>query len=270
MNEREVLLKGAEALRKRLRRRPRVGVVLGSGLGRMAEECDLKIPYTEIYGLKAPTVSGHRGSFAVKECASGDVLFMMGRVHYYEGLSAAEAVRPVRLMRLIGTEKLILTNVSGAINPDFAVGDPVMISGHIASLMPSPLRGENVVELGTRFPDMSEVYSKRILNAAPGIFKDAGIKYRQGVYLQAPGPQYETPEEIRMFSLWGADMVGMSTAIEAIAAKHAGMEIAGVSLISNFAAGITDKKLSHEEVKEAASKGAEKFEYVVSRLIDEI
>lgn len=270
MNEMDILLKGAEALRNRLRCRPRVAVVLGSGLGQMAEECDLKIPYAEIYGLKASTVSGHRGCFALKKCASGDVLFMMGRVHCYEGLSAPEAVRPVRLMRLQGIEKLILTNVSGAIDPDFKVGEPVMISGHIASLVPSPLRGENISELGTRFPDMSEVYSKRLLRAAKGIFAEAGIKYREGVYLQAPGPQYETPEEIRMFSRWGADMVGMSTAIEAIAAKHAGMEIAGVSLISNFAAGITDKKLSHEEVREAAKKGAEKFEYVVSRLIDEI
>ena len=263
-------MQGAEALKKRIRRRPRVAVVLGSGLGGVGENAEIKVPYAEIPGLKASTVSGHKGCFALKKYGSGDVLFMMGRVHYYEGLSAAEAVRPIRLMRLLGAEKLILTNVSGAINRDFEVGDPVMISGQITSLVPSPLRGENVAELGTRFPDMSEVYSERILSAAPGIFKDAGIEYRQGVYLQAPGPQYETPEEIRMFSLWGADMVGMSTGIEAIAAKHAGMEIAGVSLISNFAAGITDKKLSHEEVRQAAQRGFDKFAYVVERLIDEI
>ena len=268
--EYQKLLVAEAELEKRLNDRPETAVVLGSGLGGFAEDFPLKIPYTEIPWLKPSTVSGHEGAFAFGEIGGKKVLAMTGRVHYYEGYSAAEVVRPVRLAAMLGTKKLILTNVSGGINPDLPIGSPVMISGHIACLMPSPLRGENADELGVRFPDMSEVYSFRFRETAKRIYKELGSEYREGVYLQAPGPQYETPEEISAFRIWGADMVGMSTAIEAVAAKHAGMEIAGVSLIANAAAGLSDKKLSHEEVKAAAASGAVRFNALVTELIKRI
>ena len=268
--EYEILLNAAKCLRARLKQIPEVGVVLGSGLGGFAEEFPNKIAYGDIPGLRTSTVGGHRGVFAEGETEGRHTLAMMGRVHYYEGCSAAEVVRPIRVMALLGVRKLILTNVSGGINPELGTGSPVMIKGHMSFLMPSPLRGENIEELGTRFADMSAVYSPRILASARRIFADAGAEYREGVYLQVPGPQYETPEEISAFRAWGADMVGMSTATEAVAARHAGMEVAGVSLIANAAAGLGTGELSHEEVKAAAALGAERFNAVLKGLVHAI
>ena len=268
--ESKKLTEAAAELRKRLPGIPDVAVVLGTGLGGFAEQFPTVVPYTEVPWLVPSTVSGHRGAFAMGAVGGKKVLAMTGRVHYYEGYTAAEVVRPVRVMAMTGVKKLILTNVSGGIDESLPIGFPVMLSGHIASLMPSPLRGRNVDELGVRFPDMSEVYSRRIRNIAKEIYADLGMEYREGVYIQAPGPQYETPEEIAAFRIWGADMVGMSTAIEAIAARHAGMEVAAVSLISNPAAGIGKHELNHEEVKAAAAVGAQRFNALLTELIRRI
>ena len=267
MKEYDILLRGAEALAMKIDKKPDVAVVLGSGLGEMAQASPIRVDYSLIPGMPRSTVPGHDGAFCMDEVQGKSVLFMSGRAHLYEGYSPAEAVRGVRLMRLAGAEKLILTNAAGAINADFDVGYPVMISGQISSFVPSPLVGENPGALGVRFPDMTEVYSARIRDIARSAFEKRSVKYREGVYLQVTGPQYETPEEINAYRALGADMVGMSTAIEAIAARHAGMEVAGVSFITNRAAGLGGGKLSHEEVRESAERGGELFRSIVRALI---
>ena len=251
---------------------PETAITLGSGLGAFCDNivAEATIPYTMLPYFPVSTVSGHDGEFVFGTLGGKRVVAMRGRVHYYEGYSPEEVVMPVRLMRMLGAEKLILTNVSGAVNPSFAVGDLIALKGHIASFMPSPLRGENAEEFGVRFPDMSEVYSSRIRSIMRETARKLGFEYKEGVYLQASGPQYETPEEVRAFGLLGADLVGMSTAIEAIAAKHAGMEICGVSCVSNMACGVGSGKLTHEEVKEAAAKSAPIFTALVTELIARI
>ena len=227
---------------------PETAITLGSGLGAFCDNivAEATIPYTMLPYFPVSTVSGHDGEFVFGTLGGKRVVAMRGRVHYYEGYSPEEVVMPVRLMRMLGAEKLILTNVSGAVNPSFAVGDLIALKGHIASFMPSPLRGENAEEFGL------------------------GFEYKEGVYLQAPGPQYETPEEVRAFGLLGADLVGMSTAIEAIAARHAGMEVCGISCVANMACGVGSGKLTHEEVKEAAAKSAPIFTALVTELIARI
>ena len=251
---------------------PEIALTLGSGLGDIADNivAEATIPYAMLPYFPVSTVSGHDGAFVFGTLGDRRIAAMRGRVHYYEGYSPEEVVMPVRLMRMLGAEKLILTNVSGAVNPTFGVGDLITLKGHIASFVPSPLRGENAEEFGVRFPDMSEVYSARIRGIIRDIALKLGIEYKEGVYLQAPGPQYETPEEVRAFGLLGADLVGMSTAIEAVAAKHAGMEICGISCVANMACGVGAGKLTHEEVKEAAARSAPAFVRLVSELVERI
>lgn len=243
-------------------------ITLGSGLGGLCDNivAEATIPYAMLPYFPVSTVSGHDGEFVFGTLGGKRVVAMRGRVHYYEGYSPEEVVMPVRLMRMLGAEKLILTNVSGAVNPAYGVGELIALKGHIASFVPSPLRGENAEEFGVRFPDMSEVYSLRIRKIMQEIASELGFEYKEGVYLQAPGPQYETPEEVRAFGLLGADLVGMSTAIEAVAAKHAGMEICGVSCVANMACGVGSGKLSHEEVKAAAAKSSPLFVKLITEL----
>ena len=249
---------------------PKVAVVLGSGLGMVAEKAQnaVAISYTKLPGFPASTVSGHRGQFVCGFVGEVPTIFMQGRIHYYEGYSMEDVVMGVRLMRGLGAETLLLTNAAGGITQP--AGTLMAISDHIASFVPSPLRGKNEEAFGVRFPDMSEVYSHRIL----GVFKEIAAKYEiplgEGVYLQAPGPQYETPAEIRAFSSFGADAVGMSTAVEAIAAKHMGMEVGGISCIVNPAAGISKTPLSHAEVQEMAAKMSVQFTLLLEETIKEM
>ena len=251
---------------------PEIALILGSGLGGFAEKIEVKqtLDYKDIPGFPVSTVWGHAGRFVFGFCDGVPVAVMQGRVHMYEGYTPQEAVLPVRLLHALGAKVLFLTNAAGGIQPGMKAGEFMLITDQISSFVPSPLRGENIDTLGVRFPDMSAVYSPRLQKIIRKVAVNADIPLKEGVYVQTVGPAYETPAEIRMFRLLGADAVGMSTAIEAIAARHCGMEICGVSCISNLAAGISPHPLSHEEVKEAADKAAPQFEQLVRQSIAEI
>ena len=242
--------------------KPTVAIVLGSGLGNFVEKIKVvkEIDYASIKGFPRSTVSGHQGKFIFGYIGEVKVVCMQGRVHYYEGYSTQDVVLPIRVMGCLGAEALFLTNASGGLNSDFTPGDLMLITGQISSFVPSPLIGENIDELGVRFPDMSNIYDKNLREYIQNIAKTMEIKLQQGVYLQVTGPNYESPEEIRMFKILGADAVGMSTAIEAIIARHTGMRVAGISLITNYGAGLSSNTLSHEEVKQTAEEAREKFE----------
>ena len=198
------------------------------------------------------------------------MLIMKGRVHYYEGYSMAEVVMPVRVMRMLGAGILILTNAAGGINPSYKPGTLVRITDQITSFVPSPLIGANMEALGTRFPDMSHVYDTVLGEQLDAVARAQGITLEEGIYLQTTGPNYETPAEIRMYQRLGADLVGMSTACEAMAARHAGMKIAGVSCVTNMAAGISTSELNHKEVQETANRIAEDFQTLIYKFIAEI
>lgn len=259
-------------VKERISFQPEIALILGSGLGGFAEKIDVKetLPYAEIPGFPVSTVAGHVGRFVFGYCDGVPVAVMQGRVHMYEGYTPQEAVLPVRLLHLLGAKVLFLTNAAGGIQPGMHAGEFMLITDQISTFVPSPLRGQNLDALGVRFPDMSEVYSKRLNQIIRKIAVNAEIPLKEGVYIQTAGPAYESPAEIRMFRMLGADAVGMSTAIEAIAARHCGMEICGVSCISNLAAGISPHPLTHEEVKEAGDKAAPQFEQLVRQALTEM
>ena len=259
-------------VKERISFQPEIALILGSGLGGFAEKIDVKetLPYAEIPGFPVSTVAGHAGRFVFGYCDGVPVAVMQGRVHMYEGYTPQEAVLPVRLLKMLGAKVLFLTNAAGGIQPGMHAGEFMLITDQISSFVPSPLRGQNLDALGVRFPDMSEVYSKRLNQIIRKIAVNAEIPLKEGVYIQTAGPAYESPAEIRMFRMLGADAVGMSTAIEAIAARHCGMEICGVSCISNLAAGISPHPLTHEEVKEAGDKAAPQFEQLVRQALTEM
>ena len=256
----EKLEKCLECVRKQTDFVPDVAIILGSGLGALADEIKTEavVEYSSIEGFPVSTVPGHKGRFVFGYIGDVKVVVMQGRVHFYEGYPITDVVLPTRLMKLMGAKILFVTNAAGGANADFNAGDLMLINDHICKV-PNPLIGQNVEELGTRFPDMSAVYSERLRNVVRDAAKENNVDLKEGVYVQLTGPSFETPAEVRMCRILGADAVGMSTACEAIAARHAGMEIVGVSLISNKAAGISETPLSHEEVQEAANIAAPKF-----------
>lgn len=249
--------------------KPEVAVILGSGLGEYASKIKIEqiIPYTEIEGFPVSTVVGHKGQFVFGYVKEVPVVIMQGRVHYYEGYPVTDVVLPVRLMGMLGAKKLILTNASGGINTGFHPGDLMLITDQIMSGIPNPLIGANVEELGTRFPDMSEVYKKDLQEIIRNTAKNCGIPLKEGVYVQTTGPNYETPEEIRMYRSLGADAVGMSTVCEAMAANHMGMRVCGISCISNLAAGISENPLTHAEIQETADRVAPLFQQLITASI---
>lgn len=261
-----------DIIRKKTDFVPRTAIILGSGLGEFAQAVQIEtiIPYDEIDGFPVSTVSGHQGRFLFGTIGEEPVVIMQGRVHYYEGYPMQDVVLPVRVMKLLGAENLILTNAAGGINREFSPGDLMLLTGHISALVPSPLLGPNIDELGTRFPDMTEVYDSALRQKVQQAAADIGVNLRQGVYLQTTGPNYETPDEIRLYGLWGADAVGMSTVCEAIAAKHMGMHICGISCITNMAAGLGKSELNHNEVKETADKAAESFQKLLLGFIEKL
>lgn len=254
-----------KSVRDKIDFKPEAALVLGSGLGDFAEKikAEAVLDYHEIEGFPVSTVAGHQGRFVFGYAGDVPVVCMQGRVHYYEGYAMSDVVLPIRLMRRMGAEILLLTNAAGGIGQGMQAGDLMLITGQIASFVPSPLIGENREELGTRFPDMSAVYDKELQRLICRVAMESDIELKQGVYLQTTGPQYESPEEIAMFRILGADAVGMSTACEAIAARHMGMRVAGISCISNLAAGISPNPLNHEEVKKAADAAAPRFQRLV-------
>ena len=245
---------------------PKVAIVLGSGLGDYASQIkvECEIPYSEIQGFPVSTVPGHAGKFIFGYIDSVPVVCMKGRVHYYEGYSITDVVLPIRLMYLLGAKILFLTNAAGGVNTSFHAGDLMLIKDHLAAFAPNPLIGPNVDELGTRFPDMSNVYDRKLQDIIKKVAKENGVYLQEGVYAQMTGPSYESPADVKMLRVLGCDAVGMSTVVEAIAANHCGMQICGISCISNLAAGMSDKPLNHKEVQEAADEAAPKFQKLVT------
>lgn len=258
-----------ECIQKKVNFHPKVALVLGSGLGDYGDNIDIRyrVDYAEIDNFPISTVEGHQGRFLFGYIKDVPVVVMQGRIHYYEGYSMSDVVLPIRLMHLMGAEILMLTNSSGGLNPAFVPGDLMMITDQISTFVPSPLIGKNIDELGTRFPDMTHIYDRSLQQMIRDVAKDMDFSLKEGVYIQFTGPNYESPAEVQMARLLGADAVAMSTACEAVAAKHMGMRICGISCISNMAAGITGQPLSHEEVKAAGERVAPVFSKLVTESI---
>lgn len=255
---------------------PSIGVILGSGLGANADMLDIveTIDYCRLPDFPISTVQGHKGRFVLGYINEIPVIMMQGRVHYYEGYSMSDVVLPTRLMGMLGAKIIFLTNAAGGLNTSFSAGDLMIITDHISSFVPSPLIGPNIENFGVRFPDMSEVYSKELINILEESAKSLGIDIKKGVYVQSSGPNYETPAEVRMFKNLGGDAIGMSTACEAMAAHHMGIEVCGISCISNMACGLSDAPLSHAEVMETGNQVAASFTALIRdaiiRLADRI
>lgn len=265
----EKVVKCYESIKYRVPFRPRVALVLGSGLGNYADTMDVKgeIEYSEIDGFPVSTVPGHAGKFIFGYVKDVPVVCMKGRVHYYEGYPITDVVLPTRLMKMMGAEILFLTNASGGINPEFSAGSFMLIKDHISCFAPNPLIGANIDELGCRFPDMSKVYDPQLQEIIKNKAKECNIPLHEGIYVQLTGPSFEAPAEIKMLRILGADAVGMSTVVEAIAANHMGMKICGISCVANLAAGMTDQPLTHEEVQEASNNAAPLFRQLVTEAI---
>lgn len=262
----------AKEIRKKTDFIPRTAVVLGSGLGAFAElvEDAVSVDYRDIEGFPVSTVPGHKGRFVFGRVGKEPVAVMQGRVHFYEGYPMEEVVLPLRTLHALGARRVVLTNAAGGIGSHLEAGDLMLLTDHIATLAPSPLLGPNEDALGPRFPDMTEVYSRELREKAKAAAAKLRIPLKEGVYLQATGPQYETPAEIRMFRALGADAVGMSTACEALAARHMGMEVCGISCITNLAAGLGGKPLSHREVQEMADRAADRFQRLLRGLLESL
>ena len=248
---------------------PKVGLVLGSGLGEFAKEINVsfELPYSEIDGFPVSTVPGHDGKFIFGYIADIPIVCMKGRVHYYEGYEVSDVVLPIRLMIKLGIKTLFLTNAAGGLKDGFSAGDLMLITDHISVFAPNPLIGPNDPEIGPRFPDMTEVYNLKIREKIQEIAYENDIPLETGVYCQLTGPTYETPAEIKMLKTLGVDAVGMSTVVEAIAARHMGVNVCGISCISNLAAGISKTPLSHAEVQQAADEAAPRFTRLVTEVI---
>lgn len=269
----EKLKKCYESVKSKIDFKPEIALVLGSGLGDYADtavDVYATLDYSQIEGFPQSTVEGHKGRFVFGYVHGVPVVIMQGRVHYYEGYPMTDVVLPARLMSMMGAKVLFLTNASGGINANFTAGDFMLITDHISNFVPNPLIGANVDELGTRFPDMSEIYNKKLRDVIKSSANELGIKLQKGVYLQLTGPSFESPAEIRMLRTFGADAVGMSTAVEAIAANHAGMKVCGISCIANLACGMTDNPLTHAEVQEMADKAAPKFKALITECLENI
>lgn len=249
---------------------PKVALILGSGLGELADEIDREavVNYSEIDGFPVSTVAGHKGRFVFGHIGDTPVVIMQGRVHYYEGYAMNDVVLPIRLMRELGAEILYLTNAAGGISETVEPGDFMLLTDQISSFVPSPLIGENVEEWGPRFPSMDTIYDKELRQMIQNTAGDCGITLKEGVYVQTTGPNYESPTEVRMFAMLGAHAVGMSTAVEAIAARHMGMRVCGISCITNMAGGTSAEPLSHEEVSAMADRVAPLFKKLVNCSIE--
>lgn len=268
----EKLMKCYESFKKKVDFIPEVALILGSGLGDYADDIkvEAELDYHELDGFPVSTVPGHQGKYIFGYVGEVPVVCMKGRVHYYEGYDISDVVLPIRLMKLMGTKVLFLTNAAGGINSSFKAGDFMLIKDHISSFIPSPLIGANIDELGVRFPDMSNVYDTKLQKVIRRTAALNDIDIQEGVYIQLTGPNYETLAEVRMCRALGADAVGMSTACEAVAANHMGMMICGISCISNMASGISPNPLSHVEVQEVADRVAPLFKKLVTESIKNI
>lgn len=266
------LMKCYDCVKAKIDFTPKIALVLGSGLGDYAEGIKVvaELDYNEIEEFPVSTVPGHEGKYIFGYVGEVPVVCMKGRVHYYEGYDISDVVLPIRLMKLMGAKVLFLTNASGGVNPAFRAGDFMMIKDQIANFVPSPLIGQNIDELGVRFPDMSDIYDRELQKVIRRTAALLDIPLQEGIYIQLTGPNYESPAEVRMCRTLGADAVGMSTACEAIAANHMGMMICGISCISNMGCGLTSNPLTHAEVQETADRVAPLFKQLVTEVIKNI
>lgn len=249
---------------------PEILMILGSGLGQFGERVEdpIFVPYPEIPHFRHSTAPGHKGRFVFGTLAGKKVAVMQGRIHLYEGYTPEEAVYGVRVMKLLGVKTMIVTNAAGAVNTAYKPGEITLISDHILLFPKTPLTGPNDDRFGVRFPDMSRIYTPALRELAKNAAKEVGVHLNEGVYMYFPGPQYETPAEIRAARLLGADMAGMSTVPEAIAARHCGMEVLGFSLATNMAAGILEQPLTEEEVLETGEACKESFGRLMLRILE--
>ena len=262
----------ARVIRARTKLEPRIAIVLGSGLGSFADEFDeaVGIPYSEIPGFKQSTVAGHAGQLVVGSLNSVPLVAMQGRVHYYEGYSLEQVTFPIRTFKLLGVKTLILTNASGGINVELGQGALMVISDHVNLMGDNPLRGPNDDRFGPRFPDMTSVYERDLQEFVIEEAKAIGVEVRRGIYGALSGPSYETPAEIHLLRNLGADAVGMSTVPEAIVARHMGVEVLGISCITNMAAGISDEPINHEEVMATGDRVRDIFALLLRRVVERI
>lgn len=251
---------------------PEIGLILGSGLGSYADQIKnpIFIPYSDIKGFPVSTVQGHVGRFVLGEHHGKKIIAMQGRVHFYEGYNQTLITLPVRIMKKLGVQKLLLTNAAGGVNKSFPVGALMLITDHINFSGTNPLIGENLDDFGPRFPDMSDTYTKSMREKLKQAAERENIPLQEGVYMMLSGPTYETPAEVRMARILGADAVGMSTVPEAVIARHSGMEVLGISCITNFAAGIIDAPLSHEEVVETTTRVKRDFVALIDIILKEV
>ncbi|WP_420795516.1 purine-nucleoside phosphorylase [Halalkalibacillus sediminis] len=252
--------------------KPQIGLILGSGLGVLAEEIQnaTTIKYGEIPNFPQSTVAGHKGQLVVGELKGKTVIAMQGRFHYYEGYTMQQVTFPVRVMKALGVEKLLVTNAAGGINQSFNPGDLMLINDHINQMGDNPLIGKNDDELGPRFPDMSQPYDRELINLARETADSLNIQTQEGVYVGNTGPTYETASEVKMLRTLGGDAVGMSTVPEVIVANHAGLRVLGISCISNMAAGILDQPLTHDEVIETTEKVRDDFIQLVQAIVQKV
>lgn len=259
-------------LESKIRNIPETALILGSGLGDMAEEAEEKtaIDYKDIPNFPVSTVQGHKGRLVIGTMSGKKVVVMQGRFHYYEGYSMKEVVFPVWVFKALGVKNLIVTNAAGGVNTSFKPGDLMIITDHINYTNINPLLGPNIDEFGPRFPDLSEVYSKELTEKVKKCADSIGLKMQQGTYAFLTGPSYETPAEIRALRIIGADAVGMSTVPEVIAAKHCGISTVGISCITNMAAGILNQPLDHHEVVETAEKVKADFSALIRKIVESI
>ena len=251
---------------------PKVAMILGSGLGYLGDQVEnpIAVDYKDIPNFKVSTAPGHKGRLVFGTLEGQKVAVMQGRMHHYEGYSYEEVTYAVRVLRLLGCDTLVVTNAAGCVNTDWKAGELMLITDHIKMFSESPLRGENLPEFGVRFPDASKLYTPHLRQVARDCAQKLGLTLREGVYFYCYGPQYETPAEIRMFAALGANAVGMSTACEAIAARHLGLEVCGISCVTNLAAGLGGEPLSHAEVQETADRVAQQFQDLVWELLSTI
>jgi purine-nucleoside phosphorylase len=275
MAEKHVLERIEEAasyIASRSSLRPEIGLILGSGLGVLADSLEeaVTVHYSDIPHFPVSTVEGHAGELLLGKIGGRPVLLMKGRFHMYEGYQGETVTFPIRVMQKLGITGLLVTNAAGGVNTSYDPGDLMLISDHLNMTGTNPLIGPNHKELGVRFPDMSEGYSKRLRAIAKDIAASQGLKLQEGVYAGLLGPSYETPAEIRMLRVLGADAVGMSTVSEVVIARHSGIEVLGISCISNMAAGILDQPLSHEEVMETTDRVKQQFLKFVIQLIPQM
>lgn len=263
----------ADALRARLNGfAPEIAIILGSGLGSLGDEVEdaVAVPYAEIPYFRTSTAPGHRGRLVFGTLQGRRVAVMQGRIHHYEGCSYEEISYAVRVLRLLGAQTLIVTNAAGCVNTAWSAGELMVISDHIKLCLESPLRGDNIPEFGVRFPDASKLYTPALRDLAQKAAAELSIPLREGVYMYFPGPQYETPAEIRAARILGADAVGMSTVPEVLTAGHCGMRVLGLTLLTNMAAGILDQPLSEEEVLTAAEAARDRFTRLIRACLERV